>query len=250
VAGLAWGAAAGALSAPAGGARDALEVGAGEPRAPARGSLVAWLRALPLGPPAVRPGILAAVVALGLAAAYFLVAAGIGLARTPRELAGGLVLAVAVAPNAALALVSTALGSSADATLAGTGFEPVGGPLLYWDWTELEFLPAHSLVLLLAPLAGVVAGGRAAAAVAAGAGAARRALCVAVPFAAALLLVGWAGSLEATAGGGGEDVSIRVGFEPLATVVLALVWGTAGGVFGPRLRWPPRWDRRSRVSGP
>lgn len=191
--------------------------------------------ALRLGSPALAPGLTAALVSAGLAGAWFLVAAVVQLAGAPpRVFAGGMLLALAAGPNAAVGLVAVGLGAPVDAVLSGTALaDPLSESLSLWDWAG-GVAPPHVLLLVLAPAAGVVLGGRAAA------GGKPSGLVTTLVAGArngavmggALVAAGWVGSLGATAAAGAERVSVRLGFPALAVFGLALAWGVVGAVAG------------------
>ena len=200
---------------------------------------------LSFGPPAVAPGVAAAGVALGLGAAWFLVVACAGLLGSSlREVAGGMLLALAVAPNAGAAVVAVSVGASADAVLTGTALAgPLRESLALWDWAGSGVAPPHVLPLVLVPLVGAAAGGRLAADLAPETPLLLRGLRNGALLGALVVLAGWAGSLATTATAAGDRVSVRLGFPALTTFALALAWGVAGGYLGPRLPWPSRRSR-------
>lgn len=195
-----------------------------------------WLR---FGPPGLAPGILTATVAAGLAAALFLGIALVGLGGgSPREIAGGLLLALAVAPNAAAALVAVGLGAAVSVVVDGTLLvDPLRESLSLWDGEP------YLIALVLVPLVATVVGGRSASAALLEAPALIRGLRNGAVLGAVLMLAGWAGSLEATAAPAGDRVSVRLGFPGVVTFALAVVWGIAGAHLGPRLPWPRRGSR-------
>ena len=194
----------------------------------------------PLGGASLAPALLTVCVAFGLAAAWFLVAALVGLSgASPRELAGGFLLALAVAPNAAAALVAVGLGSSVDVVLDGT---LLADPLR--DSLSLRDGSPYVLTLVLAPIVASLAGGRLAAALTPPTRTLVRGLRNGGALGIALVLAGWAGSLGAAAGAAGDRVSVRLGFSAIVTFALAIAWGVAGAYLGPLL---PRGGRGSRV---
>lgn len=192
----------------------------------------------------VAPALLTAGAALVPAAVWWLVAAVAWLsASSPRELAGGLLLALAFAPNAAAALVAVGLGGSASVVLTGTALaNPLSGSISLWGDA-----PAHLVWLVLAPVVAALAGGRLARALTPDASPVVRGLRNGAALGTAIVLAGWAGSLGATAVESGERVSVRLGFGGPAVFAASLVCGVAGAYLGPRL---PFATRGSRVSAP
>lgn len=237
LAGFVWGSLAAAWATRRGGADRPSKLSLGAPR-------------VSFGPPEVAPGLVAACIALALGAAWFLVAAFAGLlGSSPRELAGGMLLAIAVAPNAGAALVAVGLGASAETVLTGTALAgPLRESVALWDWAGTGVAPPHVLFLVLVPLVAVVVAGRLAANIAPRTPQLLRGLHAGAALGPAIVLAGWAGSLAATSAAAGETVSIRLGFPALTTFALAHVWGVAGAYLGPRLPWPARGGRGSRVS--
>ncbi|HEX2058638.1 MAG TPA: hypothetical protein VHI71_09730 [Actinomycetota bacterium] len=196
--------------------------------------------------PLAAPGLAALAIALALAAAWFFAAVLLRVAGLPvRGAAGGLLLGAAVAPNAAAALVAVAVGGRIDVVLDGTALtDSVAASVSLWDWGG-GIAPPHVLLLVLAPVAGVLAGGRAAATAAPRDHVLLRGLRLGAVMGAGVVAAGWAGSFAATTGGAGE-VSVRLGFEPFPVFALALGWGVAGAVVGPRLPRPRSGPRVSR----
>ena len=195
------------------------------------------------GGASLAPALLTVCVALALGAVWFLVAAVLGLAGgSPRELAGGFVLALAVAPNAAAALVAVGLGSSVDIVLDGTLLaDPLRDSLSPWDGSP------YVLTLVLVPLVATFAGGQLAAALAPQTRTFVRGLRNGGALGLSLVLAGWAGSLAATATSAGDRVSVRLGFSALVTFALSIGWGVAGAYLGPRLPWRGRGSRVDRT---
>lgn len=196
------------------------------------------------GPPSVAPGLVAASVAAGLAGVWFLVAVVVGVAGgSAREIAGSILIALALAPNAAAALVAIGLGGSVDVVLSGTALaDPLRDSFALWG--DSGAATAHVLILVLAPFVAVLAGGRVAASVTPATPAIVRGLRNGAVLGTALVVAGWAGSLSTTAGSAGALVSAALGFSEVTVFALALAWGVAGAYLGPRL---PRWGRASKV---
>lgn len=202
------------------------------------------------GPPAyawARPGIATAVVAAGVAGIWLLGLLGLRIAGLPaREVAGVLILAVAAAPNALVALIVVGLGGSVDIALTGTALaDRVTESLSLWDWRGSGAAPLHVWALALSPLAGAVAGAR---------GDARGNVVVrgfrnGAVFGGIVVLLGWAGSFGVAAAAAGERVSLRLGFAWAAAFGLAVAWGVAGAVLA-RLPWPGRSGRAPKVTNP
>lgn len=193
------------------------------------------------GPPSIAPGLGALCVALGLAAAWFVVVLVVALAGSPaRAFAGGLLLGFAALPNAAAALTAIGLGAPVEAVLDGTALPgPVAESLSLWDWGG-GLAPPHVLALVLVPLVASSAGGRLAGVATPRDPAPARGLRNGAVLGAGLVVAGWAGSFGATAGATGDRVAVRLGFAPVVVFALAVAWGVLGAFVGPRLR-------RSRV---
>lgn len=191
----------------------------------------------------VAPALFTAGVALVPAAVWWLVAAVAWLSgSSPRELAGGLLLALAFAPNAAAALVAVGLGGSVSVVLSGPALaDRLSDSISLWGDAS------GYLVLVLAPLVAALAGGRFAAALTPDVGPVVRGLRNGAALGTAIVLAGWAGALGATAVESGERVSVRLGFGGPPVFAAALACGVAGAYLGPRL---PFVRRGSRVSAP
>lgn len=242
VAGLTWGAAAtwfGTLP------RRHTEEEPDESRGPLGGLIGGRLRrlrgaALRLGPPALAPGFLAAATAAVVTGAWFLFAVVARFAGTsPRAFAGGVLLALAAAPNAAAGLVAVGLGAPVDAVLTGTELgDPLSESLSLWDWGG-GIAPVQVALLALAPAAGAALGGHAAAQVTPRDPALQVGLRNGAVMGVALAVVGWLGSFGATATGAAEEMSVRLGFPVLIVLGLALAWGVAGAYAGRSRVTPP-----------
>ena len=208
----------------------------------------AWRVAFRVGPPSVTPGLAGAIVTTGIAAAWYVVAVVVRLSGLPfRAIAGGILLALAAAPNAVIALAALGMGAPVDAVLSGPGLaDPIAGRLSLWDWGA-GLAPLYTLVLVIAPLLGATAAGRASAALSPDDPALLRGLRNGAVLGAVVAVGGWAGSFAAEAGVAEaaaevDRLSARLGFSPLLAFGLALAWGVAGA-YAASLR-------RSRVGPP
>jgi hypothetical protein len=198
------------------------------------------------GHPRAGPGFVTTGVAGALAAVWFAVAVVLRVVGVPLSAAaGGILLGLAMLPNAVVALVAVGLGARVDAVAAGSALaDPVRETFSLWDWAGSGVAPAHVLVLVAVPLAAALVGGRAAVTVAATDSVLARGLRNGVFFGAALVAAGWAGALQAGAGTSLDEATVRVSIPGFRAFVLALAWGVAGAWAGSRPAWP---RRRSKV---
>ncbi|MDQ3981255.1 MAG: hypothetical protein M3271_01085, partial [Actinomycetota bacterium] len=190
--------------------------------------------------PRAAPGLVTTLVAGALAAVWFTVAIFLEVVGVPLSAAvGGVLLALAMAPNALVALVAVAVGARVDALATGTALaDPVRESFSLWEWAGSGVAPVHVMVLVAAPLVASLAGGRVAAVVTPADPVLARGLRNGVLFGAALVLMGWAGALHATAGSSLDQATVEVSIPALRVFLPALVWGIAGAWAAPRLPWP------------
>jgi hypothetical protein len=184
------------------------------------------------------PGIAGAAVALGLAVVWFLVAAAVwleGSSGVPaRELGGGGVIAVSLAPNAGAAVAAVGLGGEAELVIEDSGPRSADSISL-WNWIG-RTRPWHRFLLVLGPLVGAIVAGRLAAARMPRRDTLVHGLVNGAVLGVAVVIAGWLASGTVAVE---EGVRARLGLaaQPVA-LLIALVWGVAGAYVGPRVALP------------